>query len=593
MEGKRWNQIAVRLSVLVSVTLFGAFGALGTVFYHYSARVVEDEITYNMEHTVATSMEFLDSYFEEIEAFSLLPIKEENFPMYARQEENMYARSYIENKLKLMFYSRNDLYSIDYVNAYNGSFYEVNRRGVDVFYTKRPELLDGTAFTESIKRPDYCFYSFEIPPAFTGEENRKNQKMFGYSRVFINIKNKKPYGMITISPDASWWKSHIEDVLAPAGEPVLLLDGNENLAWSNTALFADMPQETFLSAVRGFCKEGGSLAAGGELYKAAAHKSERSGFTLVKLAPVSFFTNRLMKLRNTMWMMAFVIGIGVVVFNVFMAHRLTLPLRRLTDHIKTMEESRLTKFEWNGKCTQEVWLLKLYFNSMVERINDLVIREYQALLNEKTAVLNALENQLNPHFLTNVLQAISTSVMVGEQKQASGMLVALGRLIEYSFQENTFVTVEKELKNVQQYCLLIQGRFKERFCWEISMGRETAACMIPKLSVQNLAENVVKHVLEKGSGCVKMKITSWKEGEVLHLLVEDNGPGIEEMRIREIAEPSVGPGGRKHTGLANLQKRLRILYEDKAGLLIRNTENGTNIEIVVGEEKQYEPADHR
>lgn len=181
------------------------------------------------------------------------------------------------------------------------------------------------------------------------------------------------------------------------------------------------------------------------------------------------------------------------------------------------------------------------------------------------AQLKALHYQINPHFLFNTLNAISTLVLESRQAQAEGMLMHLSAFLRYSLERNPTDTVSlaEELDAQRQYLAIEQTRFGDRLVVSFDVDPATAEAKVPSLILQPILENAIKHALSPQTQGLHVRLCARREDKTLRICVEDDGPGLS------------GPPSRRGLGLANTRERLGLLYGERAGLGIANKAAGT------------------
>jgi two-component system LytT family sensor kinase len=196
-------------------------------------------------------------------------------------------------------------------------------------------------------------------------------------------------------------------------------------------------------------------------------------------------------------------------------------------------------------------------------------RRAEALARE--ARLRALQFQLEPHFLFNTLNAISTLVVEGSRAEATRMLARLSDFLRLTLEsgDTPEISVARELEFVRGYLDIEQARFGDRLVTAIEAGSEVMQGMVPALILQPLLENAVKHgVLQRDDGgTVTIRVT--RDGSVLRLAVTDDGPGLDQSR-----------GARQGVGLANTAARLRELYGAKSRFELAS-KNGCGVSAAI------------
>ena len=182
------------------------------------------------------------------------------------------------------------------------------------------------------------------------------------------------------------------------------------------------------------------------------------------------------------------------------------------------------------------------------------------------AQLRMLRYQLNPHFLFNTLNAISTLVLDGRRDQANGMVGALSGFLRYSLDSDPEqrVTLDQEIESVRRYLMIEQVRFADRLRVGIMVTPEAGSALVPSLILQPLIENAIKFAVSRREEGGRIELVAHTvEGE-LEITLRDDGPGSLDYAPKT--------GGGHGVGLANTRERLRVLYGDRQSFTIRTCE---------------------
>ncbi|GAA0721891.1 sensor histidine kinase [Dokdonella soli] len=178
----------------------------------------------------------------------------------------------------------------------------------------------------------------------------------------------------------------------------------------------------------------------------------------------------------------------------------------------------------------------------------------QATAMAHQAQLRMLRYQLNPHFLFNTLNAISTLILDDRRDQANGMVGALSAFLRYSLDNNPEqkVTLDQEIGAIKRYLAIEQLRFGERLKVGILVTPPAGSARVPSLILQPLIENAVKYAVSKREEGGRIEIVARVDGDMLDITLRDDGPGSADYQPH-----SRGGAG---VGLANTRERLRVLY---------------------------------
>lgn len=190
------------------------------------------------------------------------------------------------------------------------------------------------------------------------------------------------------------------------------------------------------------------------------------------------------------------------------------------------------------------------------------------------AQLKMLRYQLNPHFLFNTLNAISTLVLDKESDRANEMVARLSNFLRYSLDNDPMqkVTLEQEIATLKLYLDIEKVRFEERLELDFSVEASAEKALIPSLILQPLVENSIKYAIAKSENGGTLSLRAQVFGNDLLLELRDDGPGF------ELIDGQIPNGG--GVGIRNTQDRLQELYGDKHSFTISNIEpNGLQVSI--------------
>lgn len=224
-----------------------------------------------------------------------------------------------------------------------------------------------------------------------------------------------------------------------------------------------------------------------------------------------------------------------------------------------------------------------------------IIKYYQLFQEEKEKSLRSealaheaqllmLRYQLNPHFLFNTLNAISTLVLAKANKQANEMVTKLSKFLRYSLDHSPLdrVSLAHELATSKLYLDIEKVRFGEHLTLEVNVDPEVEAAMVPTMLLQPIIENSIKHGISKSESGGKITINARREGAWLVLEVTDDGPGLESQNSIN-NELSLSKG----VGVSNIRNRLLEIYGDNHELSFKNAEpHGLTVKVKIPYDKQ-------
>ena len=278
--------------------------------------------------------------------------------------------------------------------------------------------------------------------------------------------------------------------------------------------------------------------------------------------------------RNLAWIMG---GLLLLLSSVYyaIASVLTKRILNLTKHMRRVNENNLTPFEDKGN-KDEIGFLILSYNSLIQRIDELLNTVHKAELMKKEADYLVLQAQVKPHFLYNTLESIRMLAEIHDDDEVVDAIYSLGKLLRYSLssQENES-TLKKELANVTHYLDVHKPRMMELLHYDIQVRTDIGDMRCPRFILQPLLENCINHGIAKRRGRGEIRVLVDREDEWIRIEISDNGAGIPEERLKIIRDVldnkidrSVLQTEDSGLGLHNVSERIKAFYGDDSGLHI-------------------------
>ena len=231
---------------------------------------------------------------------------------------------------------------------------------------------------------------------------------------------------------------------------------------------------------------------------------------------------------------------------------------------------------------------------VLQHIELLLDEQSMVRLSTKQAELLALQNQINPHFLYNTLEAIRSDALCAGIDSIADTTEALATFFRYTISDmGSLATVEAELDNIENYFRIQQYRFGEKFTMNVVYAQEDdiLSLKLPKLTLQPIVENAIFHGLESRAEGGKIDISLEKTKQSLYISVHDNGIGIPPDKLEEINDKlehvSLSGGSEtshKKGGIAlnNIARRIRLLFGEDYGLHIYSVSGmGTDVRLKI------------
>lgn len=226
------------------------------------------------------------------------------------------------------------------------------------------------------------------------------------------------------------------------------------------------------------------------------------------------------------------------------------------------------------------------YNSMLDTLNLLMDKNEELSKLKYQSEMKLLQSQFNPHFIFNVLETLRYSIYIAP-KDTEKIIIKLAKILRYSIDyEGDKVTLDKDIEYIKDFLELNKFRFGERLTYLINISSKAKKSLVPKLLIQILVENSIKYgYITKDR--LEIVITADIVNEKLILIVSDDGPGMNEEKLKKVEKViSIAENNSTHIGLHNLYRRLGLFYNDDKEFKITSIEGiGTSIKITIPYEK--------
>lgn len=238
---------------------------------------------------------------------------------------------------------------------------------------------------------------------------------------------------------------------------------------------------------------------------------------------------------------------------------------------------------------EEINVLARTFNTMSDKISELMERTKREQKNLREAELRLHQEQINPHFLYNTLDSIVWLVEGGNNRQVVEMTADLSDFFRTVLSGgNDYITVKEEETHIRSYLKIQKIRYENILDYEICIAPELEEQVILKMTLQPIVENALYHGIKNKRGGGKITIRGYSEGERIVFEVEDNGIGMDEVDLEELRKKLRGEKSRLDSqnggfGLNNVALRIRMYYGEQSEITITSRKGeGTCVRVCLG-----------
>lgn len=307
-----------------------------------------------------------------------------------------------------------------------------------------------------------------------------------------------------------------------------------------------------------------------------------TGWKLVGVIPYSIFTHEMLNIRYFIAMVILLMAMMLTIINRVVAERISRPIRKLNHSVMEYEAGKKPEIYIGGSW--EIRHLGYSIQSSYEKSEKLMQEIVWEQNERRKSELDALQSQINPHFLYNALDSITWMIEGERNDEAAFMISQLAKLFRISLSKgHTIISVKDELQHAQSYMNIQRVRYKDAFSVTFDVEPELEKYCAVKLTLQPILENAINYGVDPMDDCGEIRICVRKEGELLVLSVEDNGIGMSEEEVELLLTdnnrvPKHGSG----VGLINIHNRLQILFGKEYGLVIESEpDEGTRVSIQI------------
>ena len=307
--------------------------------------------------------------------------------------------------------------------------------------------------------------------------------------------------------------------------------------------------------------------------------SDKTGWTVVGVS----YLDEMMETRRwitwTFFLTAVVLVSVAVLLSGFLADRITLPILKLRESMREVEKGNFEKASVVVTEKNEIGSLGNSFNLMTRKIQELMAQNVEEQKEKRKIELRALQSQINPHFLYNTLDSIIWMAESGENEEVVQMTAALATMMRQSFNNKAeIVSLEAEIEHVESYLMIQKMRYMDKLNFSVSLEEGIRECPIVKLVLQPLVENAIYHGIRYKNGSGTVRVSAKREGEEIHITVEDDGVGMSEQALQHIFDEHKVNYNSNGVGVYNVERRLKLYYGNAYGLFYESERNrGTRV----------------
>ncbi len=433
-------------------------------------------------------------------------------------------------------------------------------------------------------------------------QNNKFPKI-AIGRMVRDLNDYRNIGVLIMGVNEKYVRRLYEDNLNTSEGSIAIVDrGGRILSQGGPAFYPVQEQSSYRFIREASLRSSGSLVEkiGGKSMLVNYSSNNENGWFIYYAVPTHSLTKEVNSVRKlTIYL---VVGCLLALLPLMLLFS-SLLSARIKNLLKSMRKFQAGHFDERVPITNhdEIGQLGVGFNKMVANIKQLIERVYVLQIREREAELDALQAQINPHFLYNTLDIIFWKSQASGDKEIAEMVFSLSKFFRLSLNRGEgMTTVGREKELIEHYLLLQRKRFKSKLDYEIDIDEAVLPSAIPKLILQPFVENAILHGLEKQKEGGRLRVTSRKREQRIRFVIEDNGVGMDKRTLLKVLSPASGdaiqqsPASTEGYAIRNISERLRLIYGQDYDLrFVSRPGQGTQVVIEVpfdnSEERKERP----
>ncbi|MEF7439479.1 sensor histidine kinase [Paenibacillus lautus] len=330
--------------------------------------------------------------------------------------------------------------------------------------------------------------------------------------------------------------------------------------------------------------------------------SPYSGWRLVASIPLEEWRQPIANIRTTAWTIGLISLVAACLLAYRFTRSITQPIQTIIRGMRQTEQGRWIPLDLPERRQDELTEMMQRYNLMVSRLSELIERVYETELQQQKTIIErqkaefqALQLQINPHFMYNTLETIVCYAEVEGSSEITEMVSSLGFMMRYSLLTSLEeITVANELNHVLNYMTIMKHRHDMEFDLRVEVPHELLLYKMVRLTLQPLIENAFQHAFPDGiEASQHIIISAGCSDDAFWVSVTDNGIGMTDEQLREVAarlsyehdhtnhspESSLNLNGTGGIGLLNVHRRIQLVFGESYGLRVTSAGEGTGTTI--------------
>ncbi|QGQ98361.1 sensor histidine kinase [Paenibacillus psychroresistens] len=537
------------------------------ISYENYVRSIDNNTRKYVGESIVNMQSKLDDHVNDMQFISKIPLYSILMQQYlAENHMDLEIQRQMDFYIDLMNNVRKDLYTVYIFNNSGNVFYRLRTDSV------RSDLMshykEWSTKAKEVSGDPVLISTQELP-----EGTGSSRYVFTLVRDIKDINTNISVGTVVVDGGLEVIENVVQEMNDVTKGKTLIVDPHNNVIYDSDKKLIARNIDGYEDLSKVVDKKGSfNTILDGEHYICNYIVSAKTGWKMLVYVPVYYLYKDAVLTRNVTLTATAGIIIFALFFSIVLSFTMTKPLRKLTKLMKQVRGGNLD-VSFLVKFRDEVGVLGNEFNLMLRRIKELINEIYTISYRRKEAELEALQSQINPHFIYNTLETIRMRAEINDDDEVAEMTFTLGKLLRYSINlSREIVTLQDELNHLEHYVQLLRCRFSNRFELHYEIPEDLLSYQVMKLTFQPIVENAILHGVEGMEAIVQISFVARVEKNQIIFVIRDEGVGIDERRLQQLrdslrGEASVG-GAKSGVGLRNINQRIKLHYGEIYGIEI-------------------------
>ncbi|MDF0479386.1 histidine kinase [Vagococcus sp. PNs007] len=427
-------------------------------------------------------------------------------------------------------------------------------------------------------------YNLSQDKFYSSKELKNGKKVISYpeskgvkfSSVLRNQSTNELYGNVHITVDTTNLTNNLKQLENQFNNESFIIYNSSNISYTNTS------DSALYNRMKNYIATGQKMADSDLTSDYYVYQKTFDSYQVLSLV------SRKQVLRHSLSVL-----LELLLFSAIVDSVLLLLLFRLFNGYLYQVEDILASIKnvSNGERTKRICLvdkkaelrdISESINEMLESMDSFIRENYELELRQKEANFQALQAQINPHFMYNTLEYIRMYAVSEGMDELGEVVFSFASILRNNITQSKIITLENEMKFLEQYVYLYQMRYPKSVAYSFKLQEEVKLVEIPKFCLQPLVENYFAHGIDFTRTNNVISVTATKKDDRLKIEIRDNGNGISDKKLEQINRYlSEGhPYENQSIGIQNVNERMKIIFGDRYSMVFTHTDGGgTTIQI--------------